>query len=155
MLIFIQDSWILDSQLDLISNRSNLWTDFGLRSLSKTRWCSDICAHYTSVLVWYYLFVVSSLRTSEEMLFLFFFLGCASSMYMKRNTEHDPPYWRGPIWIPLNYLIVSSLHHYSQGTKWTTKSYYRYSRSLVNTYSYPVHSLVMDTCPAFIGLCKY
>ncbi|PHT68515.1 hypothetical protein T459_28002 [Capsicum annuum] len=70
------DSWILESQLDLISNRSILWTNFRLRSLSKT-----------------------------------------SSMYMKRNTEHDPPYWRGPIWTPLNYLIVSYLHHYTQGTK--------------------------------------
>ncbi|KAK6793546.1 hypothetical protein RDI58_006999 [Solanum bulbocastanum] len=67
------DSWILESQLDLISNKSILWTDFGLRSLSKT-----------------------------------------SSMYMKQNTEHDPPYWRGPISVPLKYLIVSSLHHYSQ-----------------------------------------
>lgn len=38
MPIFIQDSWILDRQLDLISNRSILWTDYGLRSLSKTRW---------------------------------------------------------------------------------------------------------------------
>ncbi|PRQ19359.1 putative glycosidase [Rosa chinensis] len=31
------DSWILEKQLDLISNRTILWTNFGLRSLARTR----------------------------------------------------------------------------------------------------------------------
>lgn len=33
----MQESWILEKQLDLISNRSTLWTIYGIRSLSKTR----------------------------------------------------------------------------------------------------------------------
>ncbi|CAH8519796.1 unnamed protein product [Schistosoma turkestanicum] len=36
-----------------------------------------------------------------------------SPFYQTHNTKDDPPYWRGAIWININYLAVQSLRFYS------------------------------------------
>ena len=66
------DSPKLEKVLKDIQDPGKLWTNFGLRSLSRE-----------------------------------------ATLYNKKNTEHDPPYWRGPVWINVNFLAVRALHFYA------------------------------------------
>ncbi|XP_064304785.1 mannosyl-oligosaccharide glucosidase [Phalacrocorax carbo] len=37
-----------------------------------------------------------------------------SPLYMRRNTQHDPPYWRGAVWVNINYLALRALRGYAE-----------------------------------------
>ena len=40
-------------------------------------------------------------------------LSAADPWYGRENAPGDAPYWRGPIWVNLNYLALSGLKHYA------------------------------------------
>merc|ERR1712232_778427 len=39
-------------------------------------------------------------------------LDTSDPYYRKPNAPGDEAYWRGPIWMPINFLAASALHHY-------------------------------------------
>ncbi|CDS35577.1 mannosyl oligosaccharide glucosidase [Echinococcus multilocularis] len=41
-------------------------------------------------------------------------LALISPLYNRANTQHDPPYWRGAVWINMNYLAIEALKYYAR-----------------------------------------
>ena len=41
-------------------------------------------------------------------------LSASDPFYQVENNPGDEPYWRGHIWVNVNYLALAALHHYSQ-----------------------------------------
>ncbi|VDK35135.1 unnamed protein product [Taenia asiatica] len=41
-------------------------------------------------------------------------LALTSPLYNHANTQNDPPYWRGAVWININYLAIEALKYYAQ-----------------------------------------
>ncbi|KDD74831.1 mannosyl oligosaccharide glucosidase [Helicosporidium sp. ATCC 50920] len=41
-------------------------------------------------------------------------LSASSSLYRAHNTLHDGPYWRGPVWVNINVLVLQSLRRYAR-----------------------------------------
>lgn len=41
-------------------------------------------------------------------------LSLADLWHARENAPGDQPYWRGPIWININYLALGGLHYYAQ-----------------------------------------
>uniref|UniRef100_A0A8C4UL00 Mannosyl-oligosaccharide glucosidase n=1 Tax=Falco tinnunculus TaxID=100819 RepID=A0A8C4UL00_FALTI len=59
--------------------------------------------------------VLAAMRSEQQLWTPFGLRSLArdSPLYMQRNTQHDPPYWRGSIWVNINYLALQALHSYA------------------------------------------
>lgn len=63
--------------------------------------------------------IMASIEKEELLMSMFGLrsLSKSSSIYLKHNTENDGPYWRGPVWINMNYLAVGALHRIGFSSK--------------------------------------
>ncbi|KAM9378099.1 mannosyl-oligosaccharide glucosidase [Phaethornis superciliosus] len=64
-------------------------------------------------------------------------LAADSPFYLRHNTQHDPPYWRGDVWVNINYLALRALRGYA-GTEGPEREraarlYQRLRHNLVDT----------------------
>lgn len=41
-------------------------------------------------------------------------LSVSDPLYQVENNPGDEPYWRGHIWVNINYLALAALHYYGQ-----------------------------------------
>lgn len=41
-------------------------------------------------------------------------LSASDPFYQVENNPGDEPYWRGHIWVNVNYLALAALRHYSE-----------------------------------------
>lgn len=55
-----------------------------------------------------------------------------SPLYKVRNTKHDPPYWRGSVWINMQYLACSSLYYYANLPEPTDSIYTNHNNKNIN-----------------------
>ncbi|KAM7540757.1 hypothetical protein Aperf_G00000025435 [Anoplocephala perfoliata] len=67
-------------------------------------------------------------------------LATISPLYNRANTDNDPPYWRGAIWINMNYLANIALQYYAlhpetpaPAAKEAQELQRRLSKAVVNT----------------------
>ncbi len=79
-------------------------------------------------------------------------LNLSSSIHGVYNTEHDAPYWRGPIWFNINFLALRALHNYSHaGGPHAAEAMLLYSELRTNLLSNLVRSACTSCLCSFKG----